>query len=414
MIRTGFFRAALVCFWVFAGVAGARADEAPKPPADTVRPEVGKPIQAARELIQAKKYKDALAKAREADAVPNLTAYEKFAIDLTRGSAAQGSGDTEVAISSFESAVASGRLPAAAQLEVIGAIAELNYQAKNYAKAIAWAERYEKDGGTDPALRQVRTQAYYLSGDYASAAKDIKADIEADERADRKPTEERLQLLASCYLKLNDNAGYASVLEKLVAHYPKKNYWLDLIFRTQRRPGFSDRLALDVYRIQLVTGNLSKPTDFMIMAELALQAGFPAEAKKILDQGYASGTLGKGAEADRQNRLRDLANRQAAQDAKSIAQGDSEIDAAKDGDALVTIGYNYFVNGQVDRGLAIMEQAVRKNALKRPEDAKLHLGLAYVQAGQKAKAQQILQTVRGNDGTADLARLWLLQAGKSA
>jgi hypothetical protein len=59
-----------------------------------------------------------------------------------------------------------------------------------------------------------------------------------------------------------------------------------------------------------------------------------------------------------------------------------------------------------------MEQALKKGPLKHPEDAKLHLALAYAQAGQKGRAAQLLQTVHGNDGTADLARLWLLQTGK--
>jgi hypothetical protein len=413
MKRTAWSRAVLVCLSMASWLAVANADEAPKP-ADTVRAEVGKPIQAARDLIQAKKYKDAMAKVHEAEAVPNLTGYEKFVLDLTRGSAAQGSGDNDVAISSFEEVVATGRITGADQARLMAAISELYYQAKDYAKTIAWATRYQKEGGTDPAIGQVLTQAYYLSGDYGNAARELRAEVDADEKAERVSSEDRLQFLASCYLKLNDNAGYATVLEKLVAHYPKKTYWADLIYRTQRRVGFSERLSLDLFRLQLATGNLAKPAEFMEMAELALQAGFPAEAKKVMEQGYAAGVLGKGPEAERHNRLRDLANRQAAQDAASIGKGDAEVNSAKDGDTLVAIGYNYVVNGQADRGLSLMEQGLHKSPLKHPEDAKLHLGLAYVHAGQKAKAVQILQTVRGTDGTAELARLWILQAGKSA
>jgi tetratricopeptide (TPR) repeat protein len=417
MKPTPSIRASLAAVWIAAWAAAALAQDAAKAPeaakpADTVRAEVGKPIQAARELIQTKKYRDALAKVHEAEAVPNLTGYEKFVIDLTRGSAAEGAGDNDVAMSSFESVVASGRMPPADQLKVIAAIAELHYQAREYAKAISWASRFEREGGTDPAIHQVLIQAYYLSGDYANAARLLKEEIEADEKAERVPTEEKLQFLASCYLKTNDNAGYTSVLEKLVAHHPKKSYWADLVSRVQRKPGFSERLELDVLRLQLATGNLGKPAEYMEMAQLALQAGFPTEAKKILEQGYSSGVLGKGSDVERQNRLRDLANRQAAQDAAAIAGGESET--GKDADALVTIGYNYVINGKADHGISLIEQGIRQGHLKHPEDAKLHLALAYAQAGQKAKAAQLLQSVRGNDGTADLARLWLLQIGHGA
>lgn len=47
--------------------------------------------------------------------------------------------------------------------------------------------------------------------------------------------------------------------------------------------------------------------------------------------------------------------------------------------------------------------------MKRPDDARLHLGYAYLLAGQKAKAAQTFKAVQGTDGSADLARLWLLQ-----
>jgi hypothetical protein len=60
-----------------------------------------------------------------------------------------------------------------------------------------------------------------------------------------------------------------------------------------------------------------------------------------------------------------------------------------------------------------MEQGIAKGGLKRLEDAKLHLGIACLLAGQKAKGMQVLKTVQGSDGTADLARLWLLQAQRS-
>jgi Tetratricopeptide repeat len=418
--RTRSIRVGIVALLAWCWTLGPLAQEAGKPAeggkpaesANTVRPDVGKPIQAARDLITAKKFRDALAKVHEAEIVPNLTPYEKFAIDLTRGSAAQGAGDNDVAMSSFESVVASGRLQPSDQLKVIGAIAELHYSAKDYAKAISWSQRYEKEGGNDAGIHQVLIQSYYLSGNNAEAARLLKEQIESDERADRLPTEQTLQLLASCYVKMNDNAGYVLALEKLVAHYPKKSYWADLISRVRRKAGYSERLDLDVLRLQLATGNITKANEYMEMAQLALQAGFPSEAKKIMDQGYAAGLLGKGAEAERQNRLRELANRQASQDASAIAQGDSEGASVKDGDALVAIGYNLVFNGKVDRGLSLMEQGLKQSP-KHPDEAKLHLGLAYAMAGQRTRAIQTLQSVHGNDGTADLARLWVLQTSRN-
>jgi len=47
--------------------------------------------------------------------------------------------------------------------------------------------------------------------------------------------------------------------------------------------------------------------------------------------------------------------------------------------------------------------------LRHPEDAKLQLGLAYWQSGDKRRAIAELRTVGGTEGVADLAQLWILR-----
>ena len=69
----------------------------------------------------------------------------------------------------------------------------------------------------------------------------------------------------------------------------------------------------------------------------------------------------------------------------------------------------YVTMGEVDKGIALIEQGIAKGGLKRPDDAKLRLGMAQLQSGKaKAKAQQTLRSVQGSDGGADIARLWIL------
>jgi Tfp pilus assembly protein PilF len=63
-----------------------------------------------------------------------------------------------------------------------------------------------------------------------------------------------------------------------------------------------------------------------------------------------------------------------------------------------------------------MQKGIARGNLKRADDARLHLAIAQLAAGDNAKAQTTLRDVKGNDGTADLARLWSLYAkrGKAA
>jgi outer membrane protein assembly factor BamD (BamD/ComL family) len=381
---------------------------------EAVRPEVGKPLQAAQELIKAQKFKDALAKVRDADAVANKTPNESFLVERMRIAAASGAGDVETAAKSFEALSATGKVPAAEKIRMVESLAGATYRAKDYAKAMLWSQRYFKEGGTSPAIRTLLIQSQYLSGDFAGAAKELTTEIQAAEKAGTAPPQERLNLLLNAGTQMKDPNTTVYALERLVTYYPKKEYWVDLLSRMQRKPSFSDRLVLDAYRLSLATGSMSAANDFMEMAQLALQAGLPAEGKQVVDKGFASGVLGSGKEGERHKRLRELVNKKLDEDKTARAEIEKQALADKDGTALVNAGFNQVFNGQAAKGLPMMQQGITKGNLKRPDDARLHFAIAQIMAGDAAKAQAVLKTVGGNDGTADLARLWALYAKRKS
>ena len=394
---------AVLCAALMLGAALPSTAQAQK--ADAVRPEVGKPLQEAEKLMRSGKSREALAKVNEADAVSNKTAAESVLVQRMRGSAASAAGDIEGANKAFEAVLASGKVSGRDALAMVQAIAVNNYKSKDYARAAQWTQRYFKEGGSDPAMRSVLLQSYYLGNDCSSVNKML-----AGAGDDRRASEEELQILANCYLRQKDTGGYVNAIEKLVVFYPKKEYWTDLLSRVQKKPGFSDRLGVNVYRLRLATGNLTSTNDYMEMAQLALQSGVPAEARIIVDRGYEVKALGQGAEAGRHQRLRDLVMRDLAASQKTRAKDEQEALAAKDGNDLVKVGLNYVYEGKAEKGLSLIEQGIKKGGLKRPDDAKLRLGEAQIFAGQKAKGVQTLKSVQGTDGTADIARLWIRSA----
>jgi hypothetical protein len=377
--------------------------------AQNLRPEVGKPLQQAGELLRAGKAKEALAKVREADAASGKSAQEQLMIDRMRGAAAQRAGDNATAAQAFESAFASGKLGAAEQMQVAESLAFAYSQLKDNAKAGQWVQKALALGSTSPQLKQLQTYLQGASGDYAAIARDAAAAVSAAEQAGKRPDEGDLLRLADAQQRTNNAAGQSATLEKLLAHYPKKEYWAATLGRLPRKPGFSDRFSLDLMRLRLATGNLAKTEEYMEMAQLALQAGHAAEGKQIVEKGFAAGVLGSGAEAERHKRLRDLATKQDAEAKADLAKATAEATAAKDGNALVQLGSALAAAGQADQGVSLIEQGIAKGNLKRPEDAKLRLGRAMMLAGKnKAKAQQVLRGVQGNDGAADIARLYAL------
>jgi len=376
-----------------------------------VRKEVGTPLQAAQKDINAKNFKQALADVAKADAVKDKTPQEVVLIEQMRASAAQGAGDNPTAIKSFEAVIASGTLPAAEQQRILFAIAGLDFGQKDYAKSISTLARYTKEGGNDPRARDLLIDSYFYNNDFANTAKEVSVDVAATEKAGKAPTEKQLNLLQSCYLKLNDKANTATIAEKLVVYYPKPDYWNALLHNLLTKPGFSDRLQTDVGRLRLATGTLSKPEDYTELTQYALQDGIPGEAQTVMDKGTAAKQIGisTGLEADREKRLQALVTKTIDEDKKNLPKAEADAAGPKDGNALVAVGFDYVGYGQFDKGIPLMEQGFQKGTLKHPEDVKLHIAYAYFLAGKKDKATAWFKQVQGTDGTADLARLWLLQ-----
>ena len=391
---------------ILSAVGGTQAQQQAQ---EAARPEVGKPLQAAHDLMKAGKFRDALAKVREAEAVPNLNAYERFMMDRIRGVAAAGAGDEVTASKSFESALASGRLQPAESLPLIEALANSAYRAKDYAKAIDWAKRYFQAGGKNEQVRSLKTASHYQMGDYAGVVNDMQQKVKSVEESTPVVDETTLRMLAASYAKLNDDAGYAATLDKLLIYHPKKEFWEDRLSRLQSSTGFSDRLLLDTYRLRVATDTMDNAEQYVEMAQLSLQAALPFEAKRVIEAGYAAGKLGRGAETDRHKRLRDLATKQAAEDDKTLS---AEV-VGRNGEALVNTGLALVTAGRVDKGIELLEHGIAKGDLKRPEEARLHLGQAYLLAGKRAKAVETFKAVRSGEGLGDLGRLWAICAART-
>ncbi|MCD2515570.1 hypothetical protein LQ564_04515 [Massilia sp. G4R7] len=374
---------------------------APVHAAVTLRPEVGKPLQQAQSLMKQGNAKGALAALRDADKAAK-TDDERFLIERVRASAASSAGDWNTAAASFEKLLDSGKLSAGERSQFSEGLVGIYMRAGDLNKANATIINLLKKGN-DPKLRAYLLQNYYKQGNVAA----LEQELRNAEKSGRL-SEDELGMLANIQLKKNDKVGYVNTIEKLAASYPKAQYWNDLLNRVQGKPGFSGRLSVDLYRLKLANNLMKKPSEYMEMAQLVLQDKAPAEALKVIDKGYKAGALGTGADAERHKRLKDLAEKNLADQNKNVAALEAEYTAAKDNDALVGLGYALVQSGQADKGLKMMEAAIKAGGLRRADEAKLRLGEAYAAAGKKQQAISTLKTVGGKDGSADLARYWIM------
>jgi hypothetical protein len=274
------------------------------------------------------------------------------------------------AASAYQYVIASGTQPKAAQTQMIQAVAGFYYQAQDYPHTIIWVNRYIAAQGQDPATRALLAQSYYQTGDYKSAEQAAWREQKAAVITGLKLPEAELQLLASAADKSGDKDGYQTALETLLQAYPATDYWNEAIGNITAAPAFPDALTLDVYRLRFATGTLTAASDYEDYAERAILAGQPAEAKKILAQGFSSGVLTDATDAGHAARLRTLADTKAA--------------------AATPVALNDSTASPIDAGFAAYEAGDKKTALA------------------EFKKTQVYSEGITNNPSAALARLWVV------
>lgn len=394
-----------------AATSTALAAVAPAPaasqPQNAVPAAFAAPFNAAQDLLKNGNAAGALAKLKEAQALPDQTPYEKYLVLRVRAPAEYSINDTAAAIADFQALLVDPLLPAEDRPLMLKFLAEILYSSQQYAKAAEALQRYIDAGGNDPQVKSLLPQAQYAAKDYAPAAKAFRAEVDAALAAGQVPTDKQLRFMVSAYLGEKDDAGYLYGLELLAVHYPKADYWRELIGRAREVDNFSDRLTLDVYRLKVQVLGQVDDRERVNYAALAARAGYPGEAKKVLDDAYANKPF-TGADLADANRLRPEIDKSAAADVAQEAANEKSALAARDGNALVGQGLLETTQDHAAKGADLIAQGLAKGGVRQPEEARLHLGYAQVRAGRDADAMKTFQSITGGNGVSSLAHVWIL------
>ena len=388
----------------------ALADDKGKDNKPTVSKAAAKPLKAAKDDIDAKKYQDAIVKLKEAQALPNKSPYEEFVINQMYGFAALKTGDDATAEKSFEAMLNSQYMEEGEKAKYVTILAQLNYQLKDYDKAIDYGNRAIKGGFADDKMYTVISQAYYLKGDYKGALKFTDPYIDSQIKKGETPKETTLDLVLSSCTKLDDQACQTRALERMVTYYPNQEYWQNLLYSLMTAKENSDRTLLDVYRLANEVDALKRPEDYTEMAQLAIEQGSPGEAQRVLEKGFSKNVFVEQRDKERNQRLLESAKKQAAQDQAALPKLETEAATAKTGDKDVGLGIAYLGYQQYSKAVDALNKGLQKGGLKNEAEARLLLGIAQLKAGTKDDATKTFHAVKGDPTLERLANLWTLHA----
>ena len=381
-----------------------------------MRPEVGKLLIEAQNLLNEKKYAESKSKIQLAEAFPDKLPYENYVIALLSLNNAVNEDNAPNSAKFMEQLLALNATGQwAKQADIIGMLQNVgvvHYRTKDYAGAASWMERNLKEGGNATAVKNIRVQAYALAGNFARATELVEEEIALAQKEGRAPSQPYLEMLVQARNQLKDAAGGTRAYELLVTHYPKKEYWQSLVNRLWTRPDLSPALHLDVFRLAFFTGALAETNDYQEYIDFAQRGGYSAEALTAFDKGVEAGLMGTDANVEAHKKLRAKLAAEVEQDKKTAAADAANALKKPNGVAMVNLGYSLVGQGQFDKGIELLEKGIAKGLPKRPEDARLHLAIAQVLAGQTDKAKQTFATVSGSGGMDDLVRYWLLAIRK--
>ena len=162
-----------------------------------VGPTVGKFLKTAQDAIQRKKWDQALAAIKQAQAVDTKTAFEQYKINELLWYVYLQQGRNLDAARLLEQQMDSGMMPAGEKVERTKTLAQLYFRANNFGKAIQYANQYLKSAPGSQDMQLLVAQAYYQQKDYKSA-------IAAAERLTRGRPAERGRAAAHAALELRD------------------------------------------------------------------------------------------------------------------------------------------------------------------------------------------------------------------
>ena len=382
----------------------AAAADAPSGP--KVSAAVSKPLGDAQTLMKAGDLKGAMDKINEAAALPNLSADDTYVINEFRANAAVGLKDYDTATIAFEAMADSPSMPADQKASTLHNAIILATNAKHYAKAVQYGAELQAIGPLDDKDAAALSEAYYYTNDYAHAKEMAQKSIDTAKAAGQLPDRGALQIVMNSDANSKDEAGAEATLEELAGDYGDPSDWGQILDIALGTKGLRDIDALYLNRLRIVTGATGKADDYLLVGNVALQMGFPGEARAALEQGIQKGVISEGGKA---GAMLAQARSKAAVDEKSIgaqiAAGDKQGGEYNVKLAEALYGYSRFADSE-----AAARRAIAKGGTKDPTEASMVLAMALTGEGKYSDAVTTFQSVSGGPATNKAAHLWTVYA----
>ena len=307
------------------------------------------------------------------------------------------------ALQAYENVVKQPDIPLAMEVNTKFTIAQLYFVQEQWQKGInALLEWFAVTETPNANAYVLLAQGYYQTKDYNKALTNVEKAISMTLAKDKIPKEQWYNLARFLYFEKNDVNKTVDTLETLLKYYPKKQYWVQLSHMYGEQKKESQQLS--AMETAYVQGMLDKGTEQVTMAYLYLNGDVPYKAAKVMDQGLKDGSIdGKSKNWE----IVGSAWRQAQEVEKSIPAMEQAAAKSDSGELYARLGNVYLDGDEYKKAITAINKGLSRGGVKRPDNARLILGMAYFNTKQYDKAREAFQAAGRDERSSKYASQWI-------
>jgi len=311
--------------------------------------------------------------------------------------------DYAKALKAYENVVAQPDIPIAMEVNTKFTIAQLYFVQEQWQKGInALLDWFKVTENPNANAYVLLSQGYYQTKDYDKALFNVEKAISMYKEKDKVPKEQWYNLARFLYFEKNDINKTVDILEILLQYYPKKQYWVQLSHMYGEQQKESEQLsAMETAYMQ---GMLDKSTEQVTMAYLYLNGEVPYKAARVMDKGLKNESIeGKSKNWE----IAGSAWRQAQEIDKAIPAMEQAAAKSDKGELYTRLGNVYLDGDQFKKAITALNKGLSRGGVKRPDTARLVLGMAYFNTKQYPKAREAFKAAGRDERSAKYANQWI-------
>ena len=294
-------------------------------------------------------------------------------------------------------------IPLALEINTLYTIAQLYFLQENWRKGIDTLNTWMSVTDTPSTNAYVLlANGYFQLKDYDKSLSNIQIAIDREEAAGKLPKEQWYNLARFIHFDRDNFREALDILEILIMYYPKKQYWVQASHLYGEEKDEARQLAIleATYEQNL----LDRSQDIVLLSQLYLQAEVPFPAARAMEKGLADDIVEK---ESKNYELAGVAWRQAQEVTKSLPMLEAAASKSEKGELYARLGNVYLDVDKNKEAVEALKRGLDRGGVKRPDQARLALGMAYFNLGDFNAARRAFREARKDKRARSYADQWL-------